>query len=116
MKNKVHVKAGDLVYVLTGKNEGKRGRVLKVYPAKGKVTVENVNVVKRHTKPRRINQQGGIIDKEAPIDSSNVMLVCPRCDKPTKIAKSILDKGQKARVCKKCNEIIDIIKDAKQGK
>lgn len=113
MRNKVHVKTGDLVYVLTGKDKGKRGKVIKVFPDKGRVTVENVNIVKRHTKPRKADQQGGIIEKEAPIHSSNVMLVCPRCDKPTKVGKQILENGQKVRVCKKCKEVIDVIKDVK---
>jgi len=113
LRNKVHVKTGDLVYVLTGKDKGKRGKVIKVFPDKGRVTVENVNIVKRHTKPRKADQQGGIIEKEAPIHSSNVMLVCPRCDKPTKIGKQILENGQKVRVCKKCKEVIDVIKDVK---
>ena len=103
----------DLVYVLTGKDKGKRGKVIKVFPDKGRVTVENVNIVKRHTKPRKADQQGGIIEKEAPIHSSNVMLVCPRCDKPTKVGKQILENGQKVRVCKKCKEVIDVIKDVK---
>lgn len=116
MKNKVHVKTGDMVYVLTGKNKGKKGKVLNVHTSTGRVTVENVNIVKRHTKPRTAYQQGGIIDKEAPIDSSNVMLICPRCTKPTKVSRVILENGQKARVCKKCDEVIDIIKEAKQGK
>jgi len=113
LRNKVHVKTGDLVYVLTGKDKGKRGKVIKVFPDKGRVTVENVNIVKRHTKPRKADQQGGIIEKEAPIHSSNVMLVCPRCDKPTKVGKQILENGQKVRVCKKCKEVIDVIKDVK---
>lgn len=113
MKNKVHVKTGDMVYVLTGKNKGRKGKVLKVHPSVRRVTVENVNIVKRHIKPRTAYQQGGIIDKEAPIDSSNVMLICPRCGKPTKISRIILENGQKARICKKCNEVIDIIKEAK---
>ncbi len=114
MKNKVHVKTGDRVYVLTGKNKGRKGKVLRVYPSTGRVTVENVNIVKKHTKPRTAFQQGGIIDKEAPIDSSNVMLICPRCNKPTKISRLVLENGQKARICKKCSEVIDIIKEAKQ--
>ncbi len=116
MKNKVHVKTGDRVYVLTGKYKGKKGKVLKVYPSTGRVTVENVNIIKRHTKPRTALQQGGIVEKEAPIDSSNVMLICPRCSKPTKISRIILENGQKARICKKCSEVIDVIKEAKQDK
>ncbi|NLC68246.1 MAG: 50S ribosomal protein L24 [Clostridiaceae bacterium] len=113
MRNKVHVKVDDVVYILTGKDREKKGKVLEVDPRGRKVTVENVNMVKRHTKPRRADQPGGIVEKEAPIDSSNVMLVCPRCSRPTKVGKAILENGQKARVCKKCDEIIDIIREAK---
>lgn len=113
MRNKVHVIVNDVVYVLTGKDKGKRGKVLEVDPKRRKVTVENVNIIKKHTRPRRADQPGGIIEKEAPIDSSNVMLICPRCSRPTKIARAILDNGQKARVCKKCDEIIDTIREAK---
>lgn len=112
MANKVHVKTGDMVLVLSGKNRDKKAKVLKVLPKEQKVVVEGVNIVKKHQKPRNAYQQGGIIEKEGAIHSSNVMLICPRCNKPTKVAKDILDNGQKARVCKKCNEIIDVIKEA----
>lgn len=116
MKNKVHVKTGDRVYILTGKYGGKSGKVLNVNPSTGRVTVENMNIVKKHTKPRTAQQQGGIIEKESPLDSSNVMLICPRCNRPTKISRIILDNGQKARACKKCNEVIDIIREAKENR
>jgi large subunit ribosomal protein L24 len=107
MTPKVHVKSGDKVVVLSGKDKGKQGKILTVFPKESRVIVEGVNIVKRHTKPNRQNQQGGIIEKEAPINSSNVMLVCPRCNKPTRIAKKFLQDGQKVRQCKKCNEVID---------
>ena len=109
MSNKVHVTQGDTVYVLSGKDGGKRGKVLKVFPKESRVLVEGVNVVKKHKKPRQMNP-GGIINQEAPIHSSNVMLICEKCKAPTKVGKLILENGEKARVCKKCNEVIDIIK------
>jgi len=114
MANKVHVKSGDTVYVLSGKDRGKKGKILRVLPKEQRVIVEGVNIIKKHQKPRSDYHQGGIIEKEAPIHSSNVMLVCPRCNKPTKIAKEVSESGQRSRVCKKCNEIIDLIKETKK--
>jgi len=103
---KVHVRKGDTVLVLTGKNAGKRGKVLAVQPAKSRLIVEGVNLVKRHTRPSQRMPQGGIVEKEAPIHSSNVMLVCNKCNNPTRIAKRILEDGKKVRVCKKCGEVL----------
>lgn len=104
---KVHVKKGDMVVVLTGKDVGKKGKVLNVEPHKGRVFVEGVNIVKRHTRPTQKMPQGGIVEKEAPVASSNVMLVCSRCKSPTRLGKTILADGSKARVCKKCGEVIE---------
>jgi large subunit ribosomal protein L24 len=114
MPGKVHVKKGDTVMVISGKDESKKGKVLAVFPDSNKVIVEGVNIVKKHKKPRSAAQQGGIIRQEAPIDSSNVMLVCPRCGKPARIGKKVLDDGQKARICKKCGEVVDIVKEARE--
>jgi len=111
LKNKVHVKKGDTVIVLNGKDRSKKGKVLNVIPDEGKVLVEGVNMATKHKKPRSRYQQGGIIHQESPIYSSKVMLVCERCSSPTKVGKQILDNGQKARVCKKCKEIIDIVNE-----
>lgn len=105
-RNKVHVRKGDTVLVITGKDAGKRGKVLQVIPSKQRVIVEGVNIVKRHTKPTRALPQGGIIEKEAPISSSNVMLICTKCNQPTRIAKKLVDEKY-YRACKKCGEIID---------
>ncbi len=116
MANKVHVKKGDTVYVLSGKDRGKKGKVLRVIPDDMMVIVEGVNMTTKHVRPRSAYQQGGIIHQESPISSSKVMLVCPRCGKPTKIAKEFLDNGQKVRKCKKCNEIIDVISEKKVEK
>jgi large subunit ribosomal protein L24 len=112
MGNRVHVKKGDMVYVLSGKDKDKKGRVLKVFPDEMKVLVEGVNITSRHKKPRSANQQGGIIPQESPIDSSNVMFFCSRCKAPAKIGKIILENGQKARVCKRCGETIDLLKES----
>ena len=101
------IKKGDTVKVIAGKDNGKEGKVVSVDPKNGKVVVEGVNVVKKHTKPSMANQNGGIITKEAPIDASNVMIICPSCEKPTRIKHAIVD-GKKVRVCKKCGEQLDV--------
>lgn len=104
---KLHVKKGDTVLVLSGKDKGKKGKVIQALPKKGKVVVEGVNKVKRHTKPTQKAPQGGIIVKEAAMHSAKVMLVCPACSKPTRIKKTALASGAFARTCKECGEIID---------
>ena len=97
----------DTVLVLTGKDKGKKGRVIRVYPGKDKVLVEKINMVKRHTRPTQQLPQGGIVEKELPVHVSNVQVVCPKCGKSTRVADKILASGQKNRVCKKCGEIMD---------
>lgn len=104
---KLHVKKGDKVVVLTGKDKGKSAKIIEALPKKGKVLVEGLNTVKRHTKPSQNMPQGGIVVKEALMHSAKVMLVCPACDQPTRIKKSPLANGVMARACKKCGEIID---------
>jgi large subunit ribosomal protein L24 len=103
---KLHVRKGDTVLVLTGKNAGKRGKIIQVYPATQRVIVEGVNVAKRHSRPTRSLPQGGIVEKEAPIAGSNVMLVCSKCSQPTRVAKKLVEQKYH-RACKKCGEIID---------
>ena len=103
---KMHVRKGDTVVVLAGKDKGKQGKVLQALPKKSKVVIEGVNKVKRHTKPSQSNPQGGIIVKEAPMNVAKVMLVCPACDKATRIAKKEVN-GKFVRACKKCGEIVD---------
>jgi len=105
--NKLHVKKNDMVTIIAGKDKGKSGKVIRVFPEKDRLTVENVNVVKRHTRPNRANAEGGIIEKEAPLSASNVMLLCGACNKPARTGTRILEDGSKARYCKKCNEIVD---------
>lgn len=106
-KMKIHVKKDDLVQVITGKDTGKKGKVLKVDPQKGRVIVEGLNVVKRHMKPTRVNPQGGITEIEAPLDSSNVMIYCEKCNKPVRIKKIFLADGKKVRTCHQCGEQFD---------
>lgn len=101
------IKKNDSVLVTTGREKGKKGRVISVHPDKGSLLVERLNMVKKHMKPTRKYAQGGIIEKEAPIHISNVMLMCPKCNKPTKIGNTILSDGKKVRQCKKCMEVID---------
>lgn len=112
MDKKIHVKKGDTVYVLSGKDRGKKGKVLSVFPSEGMVLVEGVNMSTKHKKPRNRYQQGGLIHQESPVNSAKVMLICEKCGNPTKIGRSILENGQKVRMCKKCNEIIDVVKEA----
>ncbi len=101
------IKKGDTALVITGKEHGKKGRVIAVIPSKQRVKIEGLNIVKRHMKPSRQYSQGGIIEKEGMIHISNVMLVCPKCNKPTRIANQILSDQKKVRACKKCKEVID---------
>ena len=101
------IRKNETVVVITGNEKGKRGRVLSVMPSENRVVVESINMVKKHMKPNRKYQQGGIIEKEAPLNRSNVMLVCPKCDKPTRITNTILEDGRKVRSCKKCNEVME---------
>lgn len=101
----MNVQKGDTVIVLSGKDKGKQGKILKSFPDKGKVIVEKINVVKRHTKPSVKYPQGGIIEKEMPVHVCKVMLVCPSCSKPTRVGHKLVA-SKNARVCKKCGEVI----------
>ena len=102
------IRKNDSVVVTTGKDRGKRGRVLRVVPDKNRLIVEGVNIIKRHTKanPQR-NIKGGLVEREAPLHASNVQLVCPECGKPTRLGKKILGDGRKVRVCRKCEGVVD---------
>ena len=104
---KLHVRTGDMVVVISGKEKGKQGKVLSAHPKTGRVVVEGVAVVSRHQKPRRRGDPGGIIHKEAAIASSKVMLVCGSCGKATRHAHTFLESGEKVRVCKKCGATFD---------
>lgn len=104
MINKVHVKTGDTVVVLSGKERGKKGKVMAVSPKEGKVIVEKINMVSKHMKPRRMGETGGIVKAEGAMYASKVQIVCPRCGKPTRGAHKIYEDGTKERICKKCGE------------
>lgn len=112
--NSLNVKKGDTVVVISGKDKGKKGKVMMAQPADERVVVQGAAMVTRHVKPRKQGQPGGRIDKESPIHASNVMLVCPKCDKPTRIAHKIKEveisgekKQKSVRVCKNCGKVID---------
>lgn len=108
-KKSIHVKTGDRVMVISGKDKGKIGNVKKAMPKDGKVIVEGVNMVTKATKPNpMLGIQGGLIKFEAPLNSVKVMLVCPKCEKPTRIKREVSQDGTKTRVCKKCGEQLDI--------
>lgn len=102
---KMNIKKGDKVVVLTGKDKGAEGEVIRAIPAKGRVVVEKVNMVTKAMRPTAGNQEGGLMHMEAPIDASNVALVCPSCKKATRIAHKI-EGDKKVRVCKKCGATI----------
>ena len=99
---KMSIKKDDVVVVLSGKDKGKQGKVLEAMPADRKVIVEGINMVSRHTKPRKQGEQGGILQKEAPIYACKVQKVCPKCNKPTRPTHKLLADGKKVCVCKKC--------------
>lgn len=96
----------DTVLVVSGNYKGKKGKVLKVFPKENRVIVEGVNFIKRHTRPTQKNQQGGIIEKEAPIHISNLMVICPKCDTPTRLGRKVLDDGKRIRTCRRCGEML----------
>jgi len=102
------IRKNDSVVVTTGKDSGKQGRVLRVLPAKNRVVVEGVNIIKRHTKPNpQKNIKGGIVEREASLHASNVQLMCPECGKMTRIGRKLLADGRKVRVCRKCEGVVD---------
>ena len=101
------IRKDDTVAVTTGKDRGKKGRVLQVFPNERRILVEAVNYRKVHRRPTRDNPKGGIVQMEGPLSIANVMLVCPRCSKPARIGYSFLADGTKQRVCKKCGEILE---------
>ena len=100
MNNKVHVKTGDTVVVINGKDRGAKGKVMQVSPSEGKVIVQGVNIVSKHVKPRKMGEAGGIIKAEAALYANKVQLVCPKCGRPTRVGH-VVENGKKMRVCKK---------------
>ena len=101
------IRKDDQVLVITGDDKGKKGKVRRYYPREDRLVVEGVNMVKRHMKPRANIRQAGIIEREAPINVSDVMLICTKCDKPTRVGFLVSEDKTKVRICKKCHEAID---------
>ena len=102
------IRKNDNVVVTTGKDRGKRGRVVRVVPEKNRVIVEGVNIIKRHTKANPQKQiKGGLVEREAPLHASNVQLICPECSKPTRVGRKVLGDGRKVRICRKCEGVVD---------
>lgn len=102
-----HIKKDDYVQVITGKDRGKRGKVLQVFPQEGRLTVERVNLLKRHTRPARQTQQGGIIEREGKLHLSNVMPICGKCERGVRVGHRILEDKKKVRICRRCGDILD---------
>jgi large subunit ribosomal protein L24 len=103
----VQIRKNDSVMVISGKERGKTGKVLRVNPKEDAVIIERVNVVKRHTKPRGPQQAGGIVEKEASLPASNIMIMCDKCNAPVRIGRKVLGDGNKVRICRRCGEALD---------
>ncbi|HXY53105.1 MAG TPA: 50S ribosomal protein L24 [Nitrospirota bacterium] len=103
----MQIKKNDNVMIISGKEKGKRGRVIAVYPATNRLLVERLNMIKRHTRPTQQLRQGGIVERESPLSASNVRLICAKCDKPTTVSRRDQGDGTRVRVCKSCNATID---------
>ena len=101
----MNIKKNDTVIVLSGKDKGKKGKVMTAYPAEGKVVVEDINMAAHHVRARKAGEESGILRKETPLYVSKVMLVCPKCGKPTRVGHTVVD-GKKVRACKKCGAAI----------
>ena len=102
------IRRNDTVVVTTGKDSGKRGRVLKVLPVRNRLIIEGVNIIKRHTRPNpQKNVKGGIVEREASLHASNVQLLCPECSATTRVGHQILNDGRKVRICRKCEGVVD---------
>jgi large subunit ribosomal protein L24 len=101
------IRKNDTIVVVAGKEKGKKGKVRKVLPKENKIIVEGVNLIKRHSRTRGAARQAGIIELEAPLHCSNVMLLCDKCGKPARVGFRFLDDGRKVRICRSCNEVID---------
>jgi large subunit ribosomal protein L24 len=103
----MQIKKNDNVLVTAGKEKGKRGRVIAVYPRENRVLIEKLNMIKRHTRPNQQLRQGGIVEKESPISAANVKLICAKCDKPTSITRKAQGDGVRVRVCKACDATLE---------
>lgn len=116
MASKIHVKKDDNVVVLSGKDAGKTGKIVKSEPETGRVYVSGLNMVTKHQKAKGQYKPAALIQREGSIDASNVMLVCPKCGKPSRVSAKVSEDGSKSRVCKKCGAVVDTVKKAsKEG-
>ncbi len=106
-RKKSHIKQGDMVMVIAGKEIGKSGKVLKIIQKKDRVLIEKINMFKRHVRPNRQYPHGGIIEREGSIHISNVLPICNKCTEPTRVSRRVLEDGKKVRICKRCGEILD---------
>ncbi|MEK7747633.1 MAG: 50S ribosomal protein L24 [Nitrospirota bacterium] len=104
---KTSLKKGDFVRVLSGRDKGKEGKILQVNRERHVVLVEQINMIKKHTRPTQKNQKGGIVEREGILQISNVMIICKKCDKPSRIKTNVLPDGKKVRICHRCDEILD---------
>jgi large subunit ribosomal protein L24 len=102
-----HIKKDDFVQVIAGRDRGKRGKVLRVLPQDGRIMVEGIQMIKRHTRATQRRQQAGIIEREGKVHVSNVMLICTKCDRGVRVGHRVLESGQKVRVCCRCDEVLD---------
>jgi len=103
----MQIKKNDMVLVTAGKEKGKRGRVIAVYPRENRLLIEKLNMIKRHTKPNQQLRQGGIVERESSISAANVQLICSKCDKPTSVTRKSMGGGSRARVCRTCEATLD---------
>ncbi len=103
---KIHVKTGDTVVILSGKDKGKQGKIMAVSPKEKKVIIEGLNIVSKHVKPKRAGELGGIVKAEGAMYASKVQIVCPKCNKGVRTGRKLLDDGTKERICKKCGETL----------
>jgi large subunit ribosomal protein L24 len=103
----MQIKKNDTVVVTAGKEKGKRGRVIAVYPRENRILIEKLNMIKRHTRPNQQLRQGGIMEKESPISAANVKLICAKCDKPTSVSRKAQGDGSRVRVCKACEATLE---------
>lgn len=106
-ENKVNIKKGDTVIVISGEDKGKKGKIVSILPKKLQAIVEGVNFLKKHIKPTEKTPQGGIVDQEGSINMTNLKLICNKCNQPTTVKREKIKEGKRVRVCKKCGEIID---------
>jgi len=107
MAEKLHLKKDDIVQVMAGREKGKKGKVLNLFPERGRVTIEKLNMYKKHMKPTSQNKQGGILEREGSVHISNVLVVCDKCGKGVRVKRKKLEDGKRVRVCVACGEVLD---------